>query len=167
MAVHIRLARLGRTHRPFYRVVAIDSRNHREGRAAEILGTYDPMLPAKNIQVKIDRVHAWINNGAQLSESVTSLLRRDGYAPLPEEAIQSAAKKRAKRRAAAKSRAKKDGKKWVAPSARAVAKHQKAQKQARLAAQEEALAAHRAAKAAAEAAAAPAEEATESPAAES
>ena len=44
MAVHIRLARLGRTHRPFYRVVAIDSRNHREGRAAEVLGTYDPML---------------------------------------------------------------------------------------------------------------------------
>ena len=47
MAVHIRLARLGRTHRPFYRVVAIDSRNHREGRAAEVLGTYDPMLAEK------------------------------------------------------------------------------------------------------------------------
>ena len=158
MAVHIRLARLGRTHRPFYRVVAIDSRNHREGRAAEVLGTYDPMLAEKNIQVNIDRVHAWIKEGAQLSESVNSLLSRDGYDVLPQEVKDSAAKKRAKRRAASKSRAKKDGSKFVPASRRAVNKHKKALKVARLAEQEEKLAAHRAAQEAAAAAEAPAEE---------
>ncbi|TVR47221.1 MAG: 30S ribosomal protein S16 [Planctomycetota bacterium] len=160
MAVRIRLTRLGRTHRPYYRVVAIDGRNHREGRAAEILGIYDPLLSEKNMQVDIDRVHAWVNQGAQLSESVYNLLKHSGYSPLSEEAKTSKTKKAQKRRAANKSRAKKDGKKWEAPNRRARTKHLKAQKQARLAAQEEALAAHRAAKAAA----APAEESTEAPA---
>ena len=158
MAVHIRLARLGRTHRPYYRVVAIDSRNHREGRAAEILGTYDPMLAEKNIQVNIDRVHAWVNNGAKVSEAVRSLLQREGYQPLSDEAKEAVSKRRGKRRAANKTRAKKDGKKWQAPSRRALLKHKKAQKQERLSAQEEQLAKHRAAKEAAAAAAAPAEE---------
>ncbi|TVR15142.1 MAG: 30S ribosomal protein S16 [Planctomycetota bacterium] len=158
MAVRIRLARFGRSHRPFYRVVAIDSRNHREGRASEVLGTYDPLLPEKNISVDIERVHAWISQGALLTEAVRSLLKRGGYQVQPETVIASQEKKRAKKSAARKSRAKKDGKKWQAPSRRAVLKHKKAQKQERLAAYEEQLAKHRAAKEAAAAAEAPAEE---------
>ena len=111
--------------------------------------------------MNIERVHAWINQGAQLSESVSSLLRRDGYDALSPEAKESAAKKRAKRRAAFKSRAKKDGTKFVPASRRAVNKHQKALKVQRLAEQEEKLAAHRAAQEAAAEAEAPAEESSE------
>lgn len=152
MAVKIRLTRLGRTHKPYYRVVAIDSRNHREGRTCEVLGTYDPMLKEKNISVDIEAIHKWILNGAQVSDSVASLLKRAGYEVLPEEKKAAIAKKIAKRSAGRKSAAKKDGKKWVKPSRRALMKHKLGLKKDRLAKQAEELAAKKAADEAAAAA---------------
>ena len=68
MSVCIRLARFGRLHRPFFRVVAIDKRNAREGLTNEVIGTYDPLLKEKNLVVEMDRVTAWVNQGAVISE---------------------------------------------------------------------------------------------------
>ena len=133
MAVLIRLARHGRTHRPFYRVVAIDGREHREGRACETLGIYDPMSASKNIQVDIDAVHRWINAGAQYSDSVASLLKRGGYEVTTSEQKEAEARQSAKRKARRQKRAKKDGSKFVAASRRAVKKHEATLKAARLA----------------------------------
>ena len=54
MAVRIRLKRMGRTHRPFYRVCAMDSRSPRNGKAIERLGYYDPMVSEKDARVKLN-----------------------------------------------------------------------------------------------------------------
>jgi small subunit ribosomal protein S16 len=150
MAVRIRLARYGRTHRPFYRVVAIDSREQREGRACEILGTYNPLLADKNISVEIERVHAWVRQGARLNPSVEGLLKKFGYEPYPSDIVESRDKQVAKRKERWAKRQKKDGKAWVKPSQRALNQHKLALKHARKAENEKALEAHRAAKAAAE-----------------
>ena len=72
--VKVRLFRMGTTKRPFYRVVAADSRRARNGRVLEFLGTYDPRVGA--IEIRRDRVQAWVDQGAQLSDTVRSLLRR-------------------------------------------------------------------------------------------
>ena len=114
MAVRIRLSRYGRIHRPYFRIIAIDKRCHREGVANEIVGSYDPLLPEKNIDIKMDRVEAWVKEGAAL----VNLLKHHGY-QLPATNAKPASEKKP-----AKPRAKKDGKKWVAPSRRAVKGHQ-------------------------------------------
>jgi len=82
--VKIRLKRFGRRNRPFYRIVAIDSRFRRDGRAIEELGYYDPLEKDESKQVKInaERVQYWLSVGAQPSETVESLLRRCGV-PVP------------------------------------------------------------------------------------
>ncbi len=74
--VKIRLSRLGTKGRPFYRIVAIDERDKREGRPLEYLGTYDPKANPARIDVKLDRVQAWVKQGAQLSETVHSIVER-------------------------------------------------------------------------------------------
>lgn len=74
--VKIRLSRLGTKGRPFYRIVAIDERDKREGRPLEYLGTYDPKGNPAQIDVKLDRVQAWVKKGAQLSETVNSIVER-------------------------------------------------------------------------------------------
>lgn len=81
MAVRIRLTRVGATKRPSYRVVAIDSRRPRDGRALEILGFYDPL--ADPVTVKLDRVRidAWIARGARPSATVGRLLQVASAAP--------------------------------------------------------------------------------------
>ncbi len=78
MAVAIRLKRLGRKHRPFYRIDAMEKRNARGGRSLETLGHYDPMVedPVKRVTLKIDRLQFWIARGARPSETVTSFLRK-------------------------------------------------------------------------------------------
>ena len=80
MAVKIRLKRLGRTHRPFYRVNAIVDRNARDGRVLEQLGHYDPMEADKEKQVRLDldRVKHWLDTGAIPSETVSTLIKRSG-----------------------------------------------------------------------------------------
>ena len=77
MAVAIRLKRLGRKHRPFYRIEAMEKRNARNGRSLENLGYYDPMVedPMRRVVMKVDRVQHWLDRGARPSETVTSFLR--------------------------------------------------------------------------------------------
>ena len=74
MAVKIRLARIGKKHAPFYRIVAIDSRKKRDGAFLEDLGTYDA-LNASLVHFHEDRVNHWIGLGAQQSETVKKLHR--------------------------------------------------------------------------------------------
>lgn len=80
--VKIRLTRAGAKKRPFFRVVAIDERRQRDGRALEFLGTYDPTPAQEVIDLRTDAIERWVSQGAQLSDSVRSLLRRArGQAP--------------------------------------------------------------------------------------
>lgn len=72
MAVKIRFARMGKTHAPMYRVVAIDSRKKRDGEALEILGTFDP-IAGKIVQFHAERVQAWVDKGAILTDSVKKI----------------------------------------------------------------------------------------------
>ena len=78
MAVVIRLMRAGAKKRPFYRMVAADSRRQRDGRFLEILGHYNPIARPFELVVHKDKVEAWIAKGAQPSEQVASLLRKLG-----------------------------------------------------------------------------------------
>ena len=64
MAVHLRLTRMGRHKRPFYRVVAADSHMKRVGRFLEIIGTYDPLKESDKASFKEDRVLDWLQKGA-------------------------------------------------------------------------------------------------------
>ena len=78
MAVKLRLKRQGAKQRPFYRIVAADSRSPRDGRFIEIIGTYNP-IPEK-YEVKIDEEKAlyWLNNGAQPTDTVRRLFKSEG-----------------------------------------------------------------------------------------
>lgn len=78
MAVHLRLTRRGRHKRPFYRVVAADSRMPRDGRYLEVLGTYDPLSNPAVADLKQERILDWLSKGAQPSVTVRTLLRRSG-----------------------------------------------------------------------------------------
>lgn len=78
MAVHLRLTRMGRHKRPFYRVVATDSRMPRDGRFLEVIGTYDPLKVSDKASFKEDRVLDWLKKGAQPTDTVRSLLRKTG-----------------------------------------------------------------------------------------
>ncbi|HEV8252534.1 MAG TPA: 30S ribosomal protein S16 [Candidatus Limnocylindria bacterium] len=81
MAVRIRLSRVGATKRPSYRVVAIDSRRPRDGRALEILGFYDPLTTPATVQINADRLAAWVSKGALPSDTVARLIKINGSAP--------------------------------------------------------------------------------------
>jgi len=76
--VKIRLRRLGAKKKPFYRIVAADSRYPRDGRFLEELGTYNPLTSPAEITVDAERVQSWINNGAQPTETVKALLKKAG-----------------------------------------------------------------------------------------
>lgn len=76
MAVKIRMTRTGARNSPCFRVVATDGRAPRDGRFIEILGWYDPKLEGPNVCVDTDRIAHWKSEGAQVSDSVASLLRR-------------------------------------------------------------------------------------------
>src|SRR5437870_11429821 len=77
MAVSIRLRREGAKNRPYYKVVVADSRSPRDGRFIEIIGTYDPKKPGHNSTLKLDRAEYWISKGAQPSETVRSLIKKN------------------------------------------------------------------------------------------
>jgi small subunit ribosomal protein S16 len=77
MAVSIRLRREGTTNRPYYKIVVTDSRSPRDGKFIEIIGTYDPKLKGDNSTIKIDRAEHWIARGAQPSDTVRSLLKKN------------------------------------------------------------------------------------------
>ena len=78
MAVKLRLKRMGAKQRPFYRIVAADSRSPRDGRFIEVVGTYNPI--PENYEVKIDETKAmyWLNNGAIPTETVRAIFSKQG-----------------------------------------------------------------------------------------
>lgn len=76
--VKIRLRRLGAKKRPFYRIVAADSRFPRDGRFIEELGTYNPLVNPAEIKVDAERVQKWLADGAQPTETVRALLKKSG-----------------------------------------------------------------------------------------
>ncbi len=80
LAVHIRLKRQGRKKRPFYRVVAIDSRTKRQGREIERLGWYDPVQSGLSVEFKEDRIFHWLKEGAIPTDTVNNLMRKKGLA---------------------------------------------------------------------------------------
>ena len=76
MAVKIRLARYGAKKKPFYRVVAADSRFPRDGRFLEVLGTYDPRDKSKGLNVDLPGLQGWISRGAEVSDTVRKIMRQ-------------------------------------------------------------------------------------------
>ncbi len=77
MAVSIRLRREGAKNRPYYKVVVADMRSPRDGKFIETIGTYDPKKPGHNSTLNIDRVEYWISKGAQPSDTVRSLIKKN------------------------------------------------------------------------------------------
>jgi len=80
VAVRIRMKKLGRRHRPFFRICAMDKRSPRDGRALEELGTYDPMIADTDARAVLngERIDYWLSVGAQPSENVKTLIKKYG-----------------------------------------------------------------------------------------
>ena len=76
MATAIRLRREGTRNSPYYKVVVADKRSPRDGKFIEILGNYDPKKPGMNYKVNIDRIDHWVKNGAQMSDTVRSIVKK-------------------------------------------------------------------------------------------
>lgn len=155
MAVAVRLTRQGRSNRPFFRVIALDERNQREGSVLELLGTYDPLLKEKNLKLDVEKVHAWILKGAKVSEAVNSLMKRAGYQAAPAQIAELAKKHAGVEKKKDKGRKRSDAKTFVPASARAKRQHAAKIKAEAKTKREAALAEHKAKKAAEAPAAAP------------
>ncbi|MEP7014435.1 MAG: 30S ribosomal protein S16 [Verrucomicrobiota bacterium] len=96
MAVSIRLRREGSLNRPYYKVVVADKRSPRDGKFIEMIGTYDPKKTGHNSTLKLDRIEYWISKGAQPSDTVRSLIKKNkNPAAAAEKAAAAAAKKTA------------------------------------------------------------------------
>ena len=78
MAVKLRLKRMGAKQKPFYRIVAADSRFPRDGRFIETIGTYNPLTEPATITVNEEAAIKWLNNGAKPTDTVRSLLSKNG-----------------------------------------------------------------------------------------
>ncbi|MGM9648644.1 MAG: 30S ribosomal protein S16 [Butyricicoccaceae bacterium] len=76
--VKIRLRRLGAKKAPFYRIVVADSRYPRDGRFIEEIGTYNPLTDPAEVKVDAERVQQWIKNGAQPTDTVRALFKKNG-----------------------------------------------------------------------------------------
>ncbi|HCX73374.1 MAG TPA: 30S ribosomal protein S16 [Candidatus Cloacimonas sp.] len=76
--VKVRLRRMGTINKPFYRIVAVDSRKKRDGKYLDNLGYYDPKTEPLTLQIDTDKVIKWLKVGAQLSQTVRSLCRKAG-----------------------------------------------------------------------------------------
>ena len=76
MSVKIRLKRMGAKKAPFYRVVVADSRSPRDGKFIEEVGYYNPISEPVEIKIDTEKVKKWVDNGAQLSDTVKSLLKK-------------------------------------------------------------------------------------------
>lgn len=79
MPVKIRLARHGAKKRPFYRIVVADSESPRDGRFLEVVGTYNPLTDPAKIDLKTERVKHWMDQGAKPTDTVKSLLKKEGF----------------------------------------------------------------------------------------
>jgi small subunit ribosomal protein S16 len=80
--VRLRMKRMGRRNRAFFRICAFDAREERDGRSIEQLGTYDPMEKeeSKKVVLKRERIEYWLSVGAQPSETVASILKKNNIA---------------------------------------------------------------------------------------
>ena len=78
MAVKIRLRRMGAKKAPYYRVVVADSRYPRDGRFIEEIGTYNPLTDPATVTIDSEKAKAWIANGAQPTDTVKALLKKNG-----------------------------------------------------------------------------------------
>lgn len=78
MAVKIRLRRMGAKKTPFYRIVVADSRYPRDGRFIEEIGYYNPLTEPKTFKVDEEKAKKWISNGAQPTDTVKALLKKNG-----------------------------------------------------------------------------------------
>lgn len=76
MAVALRLSRQGTKDRPYYKIVAVDSRKRRDGRYIEQVGTYDPLKEGVNYVIDLEKAEKWVAVGAQVSETVNSFIRK-------------------------------------------------------------------------------------------
>ena len=76
MAVAIRLRREGTRNAPYYKVVVADKRSPRDGKFIEIIGNYDPKKKGTNYKIDVARVDHWVKNGAQLSDTVRSIVKK-------------------------------------------------------------------------------------------
>ncbi len=81
--VSIRLMRLGAKKRPFYRVIVTDSRRPRDSKAKEIIGFYDPLKEPAEIKIDMERANYWLEQGAQASKTVQSLLDKASKSEKP------------------------------------------------------------------------------------
>ena len=78
MAVKLRLKRMGAKKRPFYRVVAADSRGPRDGKFIELIGTYNPVSEPAEIKIDEEKAMKWLRNGAEPTDTVRDLFKRQG-----------------------------------------------------------------------------------------
>ena len=78
MSVKIRLQRVGTKKKPFYRVAAMDSRKKRDGDVIEYVGRYQPIVSEKQFVVDEEKVLKWLNKGAQPTDTIKALLRKEG-----------------------------------------------------------------------------------------
>ena len=76
MSVSIRLTRRGTKDRPYYKIVAVDSRKRRDGRYIEQLGTYDPLKDGENYELDLEKAEKWLSVGAKPSQTVNSMIRK-------------------------------------------------------------------------------------------
>ncbi|MCA8986795.1 MAG: 30S ribosomal protein S16 [Planctomycetaceae bacterium] len=78
MSVRIRMKKMGRTHRPFFRICVMDARSPRDGKTIEDVGSYDPMVRDKSqrVSMKLDRIDYWLSVGALPTEKVEVLIRK-------------------------------------------------------------------------------------------
>jgi len=92
VSVRIRMKKLGRRHRPFYRICAVDRRKPRDGRVIEELGIYDPMVPEVDARAILDgeRIQYWLGVGAEPSEKVAVLIKKYGQEGTHREAQKAA-----------------------------------------------------------------------------
>ena len=103
MAVKTRLARTGAKKAPYYRIVVADSRARRDGRFIEILGRYNPRTQPSTVELDVDKVNAWVAQGAQMTETVVKLLAiAQGTKEAPSTELRTSKKAAAKAEAAAK-----------------------------------------------------------------
>ena len=78
MAVKLRLKRMGAKTRPFYRIVAADSRSPRDGKFIETVGTYNPIMEENNTTIDEEKTLKWLNNGALPTDTVKNILKKNG-----------------------------------------------------------------------------------------
>jgi small subunit ribosomal protein S16 len=88
--VKIRLKRVGAKKQPHYRIVVADSRSPRDGKFLENVGTYNPRTNPSSVTLKSDRVRYWLNHGAQPTDTVRSLLQKNGISSVAEKGSKTA-----------------------------------------------------------------------------